>query len=307
VAGVSRLPARWSWPIFAVALALQWIDTAPLRHDAQRAFAGGGTPIALPALPSGARLLSVAPAPGCTASPVGMEKNSPLLLAGARAGLLLGDIGLGRQPKWFNCEKFLSNGLEAPLQQGEVRVFTDPQYWPLLRVGVFGNAACAESAETLVCGAGTGPIAGAARAVAGPDTVAVLDGQGDPQRYLGFGWKTDATGAIWSEGPRASLLLRAAGPGDRSLVLDLTGIAFAPGGARGLAVSVNGTERAVVELADMKATQVSVPIPAALLVGGIAWVALDVSRPVDPARRQLASPVSRAALRLRGIALTPSQ
>ena len=52
--------------------------------------------------------------------------SSPLLLAGIRDGMRLGDVGVGRAPSWFNCEEVLSDGLELPLRPRELRVFTDP-------------------------------------------------------------------------------------------------------------------------------------------------------------------------------------
>jgi hypothetical protein len=253
-------------------------------------------------LPTGATLISTAPAPGCTADPVGMVVNSPLLLMGAKAGLNLGDVGLGRQPKWFNCEMFLSDNLEGPMRPGELRAFTDKGYWPALRVGVFGNAHCAETADIILCGAGTGPIAGRKLELAGPDSVPVMPGA-RLSDLLGFGWKTDPRGAIWSEGPRSSLRLRLEGTANQMVTLALTGIAFTPGGTREVKVSVNGVEVTTAALPDMAEARLSFLLRPSLLVGGVAWIALDVNRPVDPVRRALTVPVSRAALRLRDVAV----
>jgi hypothetical protein len=184
---------------------------------------------------------------------------------------------------------------------GEVRVFTDPQYWPELRMGVFGNAACADTQGMVICAAGTAGLEGTPHPLLGPDHVATLDAPATGAAllpFLGFGWKTDAQGSIWSEGPRAALVLRSTAPGDRTLVLDLTGISFSAGGTRDVTVSMNGTNLATAALADMQASQIAVTLPARLLVGGIAWIALDVQRPVDPVRRTIAAPVNRSALRL---------
>ncbi len=305
VAGVSRLRPRIAGPLFALAVGLQWTDTGPLRAVARHFYASPDTEVDLPALPEGARLVSTAPAPSCAGNLVGQTDSVPLLLAAARADLLLGDAALGRSPKWFNCEKFLSNGLEAPMLPGEVRAITDPADLAKLRVGVFGNAQCRRTHGMVLCGAGVGPIAGEKVALAGPETVSTLGAAGAPlASLLGFGWAVDGQGGVWSEGPRSSLFLRPDFVGDAgTLRLNLTGIAFIQGGTRELTVSVNGAEVAHVALPDLASTVVSVPIRRAQLIGGVAWVVLDVVRPVDPGRRGLAAPVSRAAVRLERAAM----
>jgi hypothetical protein len=306
VAAISRLGAMRAAPILIVAVGLQWIDTTPLRHAAIAYFAGHSEPLNLPKIPQGTTLLSTAPAPGCTSDSVAILANSPLLLAGARAGVRLGDMGLGRQPKWFNCEKFLSNYLESPLLPGEVRAFTDHQYWPLISLGVFGQARCAKSAEIVMCASGTASPQGDAFAQDGPETVAALQPgiSGEVGRYLGFGWKRDADGGIWSEGPRMSLRFRPAGSGTRHVALTLNAIAFRENGTRDLTISVNGHDLLAKDLVDGTSTVLMLDIAESFLVQGVAWIALDVNRPVDPARRNLKAPVSRAALRLMQLELT---
>ncbi len=304
VASAARRPAIIAWPVLAIALVLQVLDTAPFLRDARNIFEGHSEILTLPALPGGANVLSVAPAPGCATDPHGIVVSSPLLLKGVRAGMALGDVGLGRQPKWFNCEKFLSEGLESPLHPHELRSFTDPATWTGLGLGVFGNATCAKQGDVLFCSDQTGALAGQPYPLPGPDSVARLQlGSTDPQPFLGFGWKTDGQGMIWSEGPRTSLRLRLAAPGDHAIRLDLTGIAFAAGDPRRLWISLNGEPVAMIDLPDLTATSVTVPLPASALVNGVAWLALDVVRPVDPARRGLTAPVSRASLKLGGVAL----
>jgi hypothetical protein len=124
--------------------------------------------------------------------------------------------------------------------------------------------------------------------------------------YLGFGWKQGAQHVVWSEGPRMSLLLRPEAPGDQVLTVSLMGVAFSPGGTRDVVVAVGGVELPQQSLPDMQATTLRIRIPQAALNHGIAWVAFNVIRPVDPARRTLAAPVSRAALRLDSLALAPA-
>lgn len=305
VAGVSRLGAWRAVPILAVAIGLQWIDTGPLRAEATSYFAGRYDGPALPVLPKGATLLGTAPAPGCTAHPTAVAINAPLLLAAARAGLKLGDIGLGRQPKWFNCEKFLSDDLEAPMLPGELRAFTDPTYWPLIHVGVFGQAHCAKDDQIVLCAAGTASPSGVVFPQPGPDSVPALTPGITPALapYLGFGWKADNRGLIWSEGPRMSLRLRPDAVTPPTLRLTLDAIAFSQGGTRDLTVSLNGTVVLAQDLKDGATATIDIAMPQSALINGVAWLTFDVNRPVDPARRGLTIPVSRAALRLRQIEL----
>jgi hypothetical protein len=310
VVSAARRPAMIGVPLLFVAAALQWFDAAPPRAYATSYFAGEIAHPPIPALPAGGTLISTAPAPGCNGDPLGREVNAPLLLAGARAGMKLGDVGMGRTPKWFNCERFLSDGLEAPMRQGELRAFTDPQYLPQLRLGVFGGAVCAKTDGFVLCGSGTGPIAGEPVALRGPESVASMGRTAvsgtDLARYLGFGWKQDAQHVVWSEGPRMSLLLRPEAQGDQVLTVNLMGVAFSAGGTRDVVVAVNGVELPSQSLPDMQATTLRIRIPQAALNHGIAWVAFNVIRPVDPARRSLSAPVSRAALRLDSLVLAPA-
>ncbi len=312
VAGISRLGAVRAIPILTLAIGLQWVDTGPLRAEAVSYFAGHYDGPALPLLPVGASLLSTAPAPGCTANPIAVATNAPLLLASARAGLKLGDVGLGRQPKWFNCEKFLSNYLEGPMLPGELRAFTDPTYWPLIRVGVFGRAQCAKDSQIVLCASGTAAPSGVEFPQPGPESVPTLAPglalglAPSLAPYLGFGWKPDEQGVIWSEGPRMSLRLRPDAASPQTLRLTLDAIAFSQGGTRDLTISLNGTVAIARALPDGATTIIDIDIPVTALIHGVAWVALDVNRPVDPARRGLNIPVSRAALRLRQIELIAS-
>ena len=300
VAGVARLRPAVALPLLGLALVLQWIDTGPLRDEAQRIYSSPEYAVDLPPLPAGTRLVSTAPAPSCADTPLGQLNSVPLLLEAARANLLLGDAALGRSPKWFNCEKFLANGLESPMLPGELRAITNPVDVPKLRVGVYGNAMCRLTHGMVLCGAGVGPIEGEPVPLAGPETVATLGTAGAAlPSLLGFGWARDGKGTIWSEGPRSSLFLRPVFDGDATeLRLTLAGIAFSEGGTRDVVVSVNGVEAARAPLADLASTVVRVPIRRAVLIGGVAWVVLDVARPVDPARRGISAPVARAAMRL---------
>lgn len=104
-----------------------------------------------------------------------------------------------------------------------------------------------------------------------------------------------------------SLRLRPVAAGPQTLRLTVDAIAFNEGGTRDLAISLNGLLASTQDLSDGVTTIIEISLPAAALIHGVAWLALDVNRPVAPARRGLEIPVTRAALRLRQIELVANQ
>jgi len=300
VAAACRFPAPVRLPLLAVAMVLQVIDTAPVRQSAADALAGRiAQAAALPSIPAAATLLTVLPAPGCGASEQARALTSPLLLVGVRAGMRLGDVGVGRAPAWFSCEAVLSDALELPLQPLEVRVFTDRAAQQPLRPALLGpEARCRADNGVVLC----------ARAIElrGEPVVSPAAPSGALAGALGFGWRVSEDGSAWSEGPRASLLLPAPGDGDLDLTLRIAGIAQKPGAARRVSVSAGPVPLAGFELADGEAREVMLRIPGRAVENGILRVAFDVYRPVDPAVRGLAAPVHRAALHLSAATVRPA-
>ena len=304
VAAVCRLPAALRLPLLAVAIVLQLIDTTPLRLAAEDALAGRIAAAGpLPSLPSDGTLLTVLPTPGCGTSPEARALSSPLLLAGVRDGMRLGDVGVGRAPSWFNCEEVLSDGLELPLRSHELRVFTDPATQQALRPALLGpDAVCRREAGAIWCGRDVAMPTGDTLPATGPAArldlpVSGLSGPGLAP-YLGFGWRTGADGGVWSEGPRASLLFDVEPQRDLRLVLRVEGIATRAGGARRVTVSAGRERVAELDLPDREARDLALRIPRSAIEDGTLRIALDFFRPVDPERRGLTAPVHRAAVRL---------
>jgi hypothetical protein len=131
--------------------------------------------------------------------------------------------------------------------------------------------------------------------------------RGDAMKpVLSFGWNADPAGdAFWSEGPRATLLAKVQDPPMTRAVLKLTvsGIGRKAGGARPVAIQVGAGPVVDLTLADLKPTEVEIPVSAADISRGLLRVAFDIDHPVDPARRGLSAPVNRAGLKLEKLAL----
>ncbi len=304
VAAVCRLPTPLRLPLLAVAIVLQLIDTTPLRLDAEDALAGRIAAAGpLPALPTDATLLSVLPTPGCGTDPTSRALSSPVLLAGVRAGMRLGDVGVGRAPSWFNCEEVLSDGLELPLRPHEVRVFTDPATQRALRPALLGpNTSCHRDVGAILCGRDVAMPAGEAVPATGPAArlqlpVSGLSGPGLAP-YLGFGWRVGSDGGVWSEGPRATLLLGVEPGRDLRLALRVEAIATEPGGVRHVIVSAGRQRLTELDLPDRETRAPVLRVPRSAIADGTLRLALDFFRPVDPERRGLGAPVQRAAMRL---------
>ena len=280
VVAVGRL--RWGIPILLAAAALQVMDLVPLATGARAAWVAGSG-IAAPSVPVGTTLLTVAPHPGC-ATEAGVKQRGPVMLMHAvRQGARVGDIGLGRSPRWFSCERIVLDALELPLLDHEVRTFFGPTTLASLRPSLLGGYCVSVDRDVVTCGRGV-TLAGPAFA---PDE--------PPPDMFGGGWAADGP-THWTEGPRSTLLVRVP-PGQATVLhLRLTGIAFTAGGERRVGVTVDRDEQASLALADGAPTDVAIALPASAT--GLVRVALDAFRPVDPARRGLVAPVKRAALRL---------
>jgi len=301
VAAACRFPAPVRLPLLAVAVVLQVIDTAPVRQSAEAALAGRiAQAPALPPVPAGATLLTVLPAPGCGASDQARALTSPLLLAGVRAGMRLGDVGVGRAPAWFSCEAVLSDALELPLRPLEVRVFTDHAAQQPLRPALLApEARCRTDDRVVLCVRGL-ELQGQ------PVTSPPAPPPGPLAGALGWGWRVSEDGSAWSEGPRASLLLAAPGDGDVDLTLRIAGVARSPGATRHVSVSAGRLPLTGLELADGEARDVTLRIPRRAVENGTLRIAFDVYRAVDPAARGLAAPVHRAALHLSAATVRPA-
>ena len=279
VVAVGRL--RWGMPVLLAAAVLQVVDLVPLATGARAAWVAGSG-IAAPPVPAGVTLLTVVPHPGC-GTETGVKQRGPVMLLHAvQTGARIGDIGLGRSPRWFSCERIVLDGLELPLLDHEVRTFFGPTVLASLRPSVLGGACVAAGTDVVTCGRGV-LLDGLAYTPAEPAATP-----------FGGGW-TSANGVHWSEGPRSTFMLRVSSGQPTTLHLRVTGIAFKPGGIRAVGVTVDRQERPGLKLADGVATDIAIPLPAST---GIIRVVLDVNRPVDPVRRGLVAPVKRAALRL---------
>ena len=303
VAAACRLPVAARLPLLAAAIVLQVLDTAPLRLVAEHTMRGmDGFAEPLPALPAAADLLTTLPTPGCSAAPEARALSNPVLLAGVRAGMRLGDVGVGRSPVWFNCEKVLSDGLELPLLPREIRLYTDPATQAALRPVLLGpDAICRRDSGVTLCGRDVGlPEAGrllAGEPVAAPELPAIGLAGAALQPLLGARWRAGDKG-FWSEGPRATLLF-AARPGlALRVVLHLEGIATRAGGVRQVSISAGRSPLGTFDLPEGAERTITIEMPQAATETGIVRLAFDVFRPVDPQRRNLQAPVERASLRL---------
>ena len=310
VAAVDRMPRRLSGALLAAAVALQLVDIRPLLADARAAWVNGSG-IAVPAVPDRSSLFTVAPHPGC-AKEVATKWGGPVMLLGAvRAGARTGDIGLGRSPKWFSCERILSDALELPLLAWESRAFFGAASQAALRPALLGQgASCRSQLGVVVCAAAEMPVAGepvAMGSLLAPLPLPALLQGAALAPILGSGWSPGTDGVIWSEGPSSSLLIPVPAGLALTLRLHAAGVGFKPGEARGVAVSAGRVSAGGFLLPDGVMTDITVAIPAEATVFGVLRVALDVVRPVDPARRGVVAPVKRAAIVLQGIFLEPDR
>jgi len=298
VAGVARLPARWAAAVLAVAAVLQAVDAGPLRAGARSGWEHGSGVVAT-AVPEGATLFGVAPYPGCTTDAVAQAEGPLMLLQAVRRGIPVWEVGVGRPPPWFNCEKLLSDRLEAPMVPGEARAYFGPAAAALRPAWLGPGVACQAGLRATLCGRGLPGFVG--MEAAPPTLVAVplrLEGAALAP-VLGSGWRVAGEG-VWSEGPRGTLLL-AVPPGvPLLLTIRAEGVAGRPGAVRAVQVQV-ADQGASFDLPDGQAGTMELHVPAGAVPGGLLRVVLDVNRPVDPAARGITAPVRRAAMRLLSI------
>jgi hypothetical protein len=322
VAAVDRLPRRVGTVLLLAAVALQLVDIQPLLNRTRESWVYGSGVMA-PAVPGGTLMFTVAPHPGC-ASDLPSKWSGPIMLLDAvRHGAQLGDIGLGRPPQWFSCEAVTSDALDLPLLPHETRAFVGASIQTMLRPVLMGpGAVCRRAPDLPAAGTPGAPPFGApsvvfcgrdvaefpgtllpAAPVPPPVPLPLEVGSGDLRGLLAFGWRLGMTGGAWSEGPRSVLLIPVK-PGQRlELKLRASGISFRPGESRQVAVTAGRLPVGQFNLPDGLVTEVTVAIPASTIEDGILRIALNVVRPVDPARRGLAAPVHRAAILLSGLSL----
>ena len=310
VALVERLPRRLGWAVFAAAVGLQVVDIGPLQRDARAAWANGSG-IEVPSVPAGSTLFTVAPHPGC-AKEMPTKWGAPeMLLDAVRQGARTGDIGLGRSPPWFACERVVADALELPLLKGESRAFFGPLAAEVRpeRLGgacwrTVGVRVGAQAGPVVLCAevAGPGELVAAGAAPLPLALPANLAGEG-LRGVLGFGWAM-AGGVAWSEGPRSTLLIPVSPGVAGTVVLRAAGVGGTAGEARRVTVMAGREDVGAVSLPDGAQTEVSLGYPASATASGMLRLAFDMTRPVDPSRRGLAAPVQRAAIVLHALTVT---
>ncbi len=141
----AHLPARFFLPLAAAAIALQWLDTAPLRRDARLYYAGAGQYRPAFAIPAGATLFRALPLCG----PEEVVATEYRLLA-LRAGVRLANMRLTHAPPDAVCGAVLRAGLNTVLEPGETRLFM-PSVRADVQRAALGDAACFNTAVGLVC------------------------------------------------------------------------------------------------------------------------------------------------------------
>ena len=300
VAAVDRMRRPLAVPLLLAAAALQLIDVAPLARIARSSWSIGGA-VAAPPVPGGTTLFTVAPHPGCAPDPSTKSRAPLMLLDAVRHGAMTGDIGLGRSPRWFSCERIVADALELPLAPLESRAFFGPAVQAALHPAQLGRAAvCRRVQDVVLCGHGVA-IEGApipAGPVPPPLALpAALEGAALAP-LLGSGWATSTAGEIWSEGPLSTLLIPVTPGRAVTLRLRLVGVAFAAKGTRPVSVAFGRIDGPALDLPDNETVAAVLDAPAEATTDGVLRVALGVVRPVDPARRGLTAPVKRAAIRL---------
>jgi len=311
VSGVARMPRPWGAVLLVAASALQVIDSGPLRRSARQGWEHSAGVAVLP-VPEGTRLFGVAPYPTCSGDGVAQAEAEVMLLHAVQAGARLRDVGAGRPPPSFNCEKTLAELTELPLLPGEARAYFGDATRAALRPEWLGpDAICRGVPQAILCGRGVAPFEGSpVTARPAPDPLALPLTLVGPALapVLGSGWRWDGDGQVWSEGPHSTLMLNLPAGAAVMLTLHVQGIAAQSNGTRSVDVSTrasdsgdpNGTTLHVA-LPDGAATSVVLRVPAHR--AGWVRVALDAPRPVDPVRRAMTAPVHRAAIKLLGIDL----
>ncbi len=303
----ARLPSSVCRIVLASAVVLQLFDTSTFRADARTTFTGGSGQNPPPFdLPAGTTLLTTVP--GCTPPGTVVSKVSTALrLIAARREMRMSFAHVGRSPSWFNCETPLSDGMDLPLRESEVRVFLETRTVTFRAAALGAGTVCGQRDDMIVCTNGVAAF-DFPPAPAGPDlpSVGLQSGPITGSRLvplLSFGWHLDQQDIAWSEGPRATLLFRTQLPNDAAAILHLRieGIARDQGSERPVVIRIGDAPIAEITLPDRAIYDVSLTLPAGTVVDGVIRIALDINRPVDPARRGLQAPVHRAGVRIHGL------
>jgi hypothetical protein len=137
----ARLRNRVFVPFLVIVLALQWIDTAPLRAGARNYMEGVGQRPPSFAIPPGTTLFRAVPLCG-PEDVVATEYR----LAALREGARLADMRLVHPPVDAVCARALSEGLTSQMVAGEVRLFM-PSVQARVNVALLGARVTCEVAR----------------------------------------------------------------------------------------------------------------------------------------------------------------
>ena len=174
VAGVARLPRPWNAVLLTAAAALQVVDAGPLRQGAREVWEHGNA-IPVAPVPAATRLFGAAPHPTCAGNAAIQAEGEIMLLHAVQAGARLRNVGAGRPPPGFTCERVLSDLLELPLLPGEARAFFGEAAKAGLRPDWLGpDAICRAGPRAIVCGRDVAPFEGAPVATRTPAAPAAL-------------------------------------------------------------------------------------------------------------------------------------
>jgi hypothetical protein len=295
--------------VLATAVVLQLIDTTPLRAAAKNYFSGHDEHPSSVAILPGTQWLTILPV--CLRQPSeAAETADKLRLEAIRAGVWLRDMRTSRPQRWFNCEMALTDGAELPLMPREARVFLARPAVDLFRQAVLGDdTQCRALNGVILCTRDLPPYLGVPVAL-GPrlpvvevPSVELVGPALSP--LLAYGWRPDDAGLPWSQGPRATLLFRVTSPASKPLFLrlKLDGIARTARGVRPITVRVGLGPPVTSELQDLQSATLDLRIPPMSVTDGIMRIAIDIDHPVDPDKRGLQAPVTRAGVRLHSIEL----
>ncbi len=130
----------------AAIIALQWIDTQPLRHRALAYLSGGEQVAPDVTLPDGTTRFGIVP---LCATYSGKQDQYNLLAV--RRGAALNGVRTATPPAPPACETALQRGLHTPLQAGETRLFLSEIIPLMQRMDLGQNAACTPVPPGLLC------------------------------------------------------------------------------------------------------------------------------------------------------------
>jgi hypothetical protein len=302
----ARFGQAWLAIVLAAAVALQLIDTTPLRHAA---LAGADRQSPTETMPEGATLLTTLPA--CLRAGPAQSLADVLHLAAVRRGMRLTVFRLARDPPAAECARLLADGLDLPLRSGEVRVFLDLPAGSLFRQAALGPDATCRSADSVITCAGGLSLPPGPRAPPGADLPTVsaptLDISGLAlDRLLSFGWAHDRDGLAWSDGSWATLLFRVApqiAGAEVTVDLQLYALAPKPDAVRQAIIHIADSAPVAVALSDQRATRVTLRVRFADIADSVVRIALNIPNPSDPAGRGLAAPTRQTGVVLRSMDL----